>query len=233
MYLEVKIRYYVLWLLIMVSTNLTAQWRLGVTIGGTYNHYSIDTHYMENLEYNGLCGGTAGLTGQYDIKEWLGIRIELNWAMKNHSQHFVYNNQYTSSNYDTYNNYIQIPLMATLSFGNFKIRGFANLGGYGAYWLSSYLSGYYGIYGLSYGIRLMNNERYSFNDQYDQRYDLGLAGGLGGEWRLSRHLLLQMECRCYYSLKSMTKDYMRIKDPSYNTTYALQIALCYYLIKNK
>jgi hypothetical protein len=66
-----------------------------------------------------------------------------------------------------------------------------------------------------------------FNKDQDQRWDCGLVGGLGMEYRFCARWAAQVEARCYYSTTSIQKDYMQIKDPKYNTTIGLQAAICY------
>lgn len=34
--------------LLGVTSTASAQWRAGVTMGGMWNHYSIDNHYMND-----------------------------------------------------------------------------------------------------------------------------------------------------------------------------------------
>ena len=66
------------------------------------------------------------------------------------------------------NNYLQLPIMASFSFGSEKLRGFCNLGVYGGYWLNSSRKG-----------REMNttswkaydfSEKMKFNGERDRRW---------------------------------------------------------------
>ncbi len=233
---SIRNKYLHIVVLLFFVLSIQAQWRIGLIGGASYNVYSIDTHYMEGWHYGPQWGGTAGVMGQYAIKDWIAIRAELNWTMKNHRQ-------YQEVNYDgdcgvvtsfnTYNHYMQLPIMVSFSYENRRIRSFANLGGYGAYWCASQLSGFYRIQGLSLGKKKMDYENYDFNSERDCRIEGGFTGGVGGEWHLCqkrnfwKNLSVQVEGRVYYSLTSSQKDYMRIKDPRYNTTYTLQATLCY------
>lgn len=202
-----------------------AQVRIGITGGVDYNVYSIDTHYMDNWHYEGAIGFTIGVMGQYDFKDWMGLRAELNWTQKNHRQYGT-GDYLELTDIDTYNNYLQIPIMTSLSLGKNKLRGIMNIGGYGAWWMSSIRSG--GFPGLPYGTtitKVISSDNISFSNERDNRFDFGLVGGIGIEWHFHRDWACQIESRCYYSLTSSQKDYMRIKDPKYNTTYTIQLAL--------
>ena len=66
-----------------------------------------------------------------------------------------------------------------------------------------------------------------FNSERDNRLDLGIAGGAGMELRCNRHWAVQLEARCYYSLTSQVKEYMRVKDFRYDTTIGLQAGVYY------
>ena len=222
---------------IVSSLAVNAQWRIGLTVGATYNSYSRDNHYMSDWHYKGAWGkiassshyvpiGTIGVMGQYDFNDWFGIRADLNWTNKANHQYRTM----VSTDFETLNNYIQLPVMASFSFGNQKLRGFLNVGVYGGYWINSYYLG--GQQFVTSGTTITGIIKNDFDEKRDQRFDYGLVGGIGIEWRfkfLKKNWAWQIvEARYYYSTKSIQKDYMRIQDPRYNTTLALQSGLCYY-----
>ena len=179
---------------------------------------------MTDWHYKGQWGWTLGLTAQYDINDWLGIRADMNWTQKNHRQ---YRTGFMSGiDYDTWNSYLQLPVMASFSFGGQKVRGFLNLGVYGGYWLSSRLKGSY-LNSFSHEASKVD-ESAEFNDERDQRLDFGLTGGIGVEYRFARQWVAQIETRLYYSTISTQKNYMQLKDPKYNTTIAFQAAIYYF-----
>ena len=76
---------------------------------------------------------------------------------------------------------------------------------------------YHNATGVNFGL----TGQYNFNDW------LGLAGGLGLEYGISRHWAVQLEARGYYGLASQVKQYMRVKDYRYDTTVVLQAACLY------
>ena len=222
-------------LIVSSFMSMTAQWRIGITAGASYNNCSIDNHYMSDWHYEGTWGniipgnlnlGTFGIMGQYDINDWLGIRTDINLTMKNHREYRTL----ISTNYEVMNHYLQLPLMASFSCGNQKLRGFFNLGFYTGFWLDSHNDGIMDNKYTSVKTGYWKNE---FDNVRDQRLDLGLVGGAGFEWRfifLNKYWSWQIfEARIYYSTISTQKDYMKIKDPRYNTTLVLQSGLIYFL----
>ncbi len=199
-----------------------AQWRVGVNGGATHNHSTISKHYMTDYQWKDRWGVTLGVMGQYDINDWLGVRAELDWTQKNYRltrQIFSY------LDYKYVNNYLQLPVMASFSFGGKQLRGFCNAGVYGGYWLTS------GREGTDFNNSSEKvyefSEDIKFNSERDQRFDFGFAGGIGVEYRFCQRWAAQVELRYYHSTVSTQKDYMRLSDPRYNSTLGLQAGLWY------
>ena len=207
-------------LALAVSAN--AQLKLGVTAGADYNVYSMDQQYMTDYKVDGRWGTTFGVSGQYNLNEWFGVRADLNLTQKNYRRSRVV---YDYVDYKLTNNYMQLPVMASFSFGSQKLRGFCNLGVYGGYWLSSHRKGSDKNTFSEEFIRF--DEKVTFNDERDQRWDCGLVGGVGLEYRIAAHWSAQAEVRYYYSTTSATKQYMRNRDYRYNSTTTVQIGAYY------
>ncbi len=210
--------------LMMLPVGLRAQWRVGVIEGAVYNIHSQDVHYMTDFSLNGAFGLNSGISGQYSFNKWLGVRADLIFAQRNYK---LSRTDLSEIKYNYLNNYLLLPVMASFSFGgdNFPLRGFANLGYYGGLWLTSHR------FGTEYNS--MSEKTYefagpvAFNQEKDNRLDTGLVGGVGMELRCNKHLGVQIEARCYYSLTSQVKDYMKVKDYRYDTTIGLQAGVYY------
>lgn len=209
-------------LVLMLPMMAFAQWRVGINGGGDLNHFIIDKQYQTDYQFKDRWGGTVGIMGQYDIADWAGIRFELDWMQKNYRQTRetlkVYDYKYV-------NNYLQLPVMGSFSFGGQKVRGFCNLGIYGGYWLNSSRKGfdYNALTQKGYDF----TEKVEFYDDRDRRWDFGFVGGVGLEYRFASHWAAQVELRYYYSTVSTTKVNDVAKDYRYNSTLALQAGLWY------
>ena len=199
-----------------------AQWRVGVNGGATYNHSTISKHYMTDYQWKDRWGVTLGVMGQYDVNDWLGVRAELDWTQKNYR---LTRQIFSVLDYKYVNNYLQLPVMASFSFGGKQLRGFCNAGVYGGYWLTS------GREGTDFNNSSEKvyefSEDIKFNSERDQRFDFGFAGGIGLEYRFCQRWAAQVEMRYYYSTVSTQKDYMRLSDPRYNSTLGVQSGLWY------
>ena len=199
-----------------------AQWRVGVNGGATYNHSTISKHYMTDYQWKDRWGVTLGVMGQYDVNDWLGVRAELDWTQKNYR---LTRQILSNLDYKYVNNDLQLPVMASFSFGGKQLRGFCNAGVYGGYWLTS------GREGTDFNNSSEKvyefSEDIKFNSERDQRFDFGFVGGIGLEYRFCQRWAAQVEMRYYYSTVSTQKDYMRLSDPRYNSTLGVQAGLWY------
>ena len=213
-------------LAMMCVTTASAQWRLGVTAGADYNVYNMDLQYMSDYKLDGRWGATLGITGQYDVNSWLGVRADLNWSQKNYRQYRVV---YSDVDYKYRNDYLRLPVMASFNFGGKRLRGFCHLGVYGGYWLSSHRNGTDYNHFAAKTTRF--DEKVEFNSSRDQRWDCGLVGGVGMEYHFAKKWVAQAEVRYYYSTTSATKQYMRNADYRYNSTTAIQLGINYILKK--
>ena len=119
-------------LALMLPMMAFAQWRVGVNCGADMNHFIIQTDY----QYKDRWGVTMGVMGQYDITDWVGVRVELDWTQKNYRQK---RENLQICDYKYVNNYLQLPVMGSFSFGGEKLRGFCNLGIYT--WMSATVAG--------------------------------------------------------------------------------------------
>ncbi len=207
--------------IMMLPMGSLAQWRAGLNFGGDYNFYTRDVHYLSDVHYEGHEGFTLGASVQYDFLDWLGVRADINIMEKNHLE----KRKLVPIDYRIDNSYLQVPVMASFSFGGRKLRGFMNLGFYGGYWMNSRLNGK--EYDTQSGTGYEMEMDMSFSDTRDQRWDFGLVAGAGVEYRFATHWAAQMELRHYYSTISTTKDYMRYKDPRYNSTTAFTVGVHY------
>jgi opacity protein-like surface antigen len=199
-----------------------AQWRVGVNGGATYNHSTISKHYMTDYQWKDRWGVTLGVMGQYDVNDWLGVRAELDWTQKNYR---LTRQIFSNLDYKYVNNYLQLPVMASFSFGGKQLRGFCNAGVYGGYWLTSGREGT--DFNNSSEKAYEFSEDIKFNSERDQRFDFGFVGGIGLEYRFCQRWAAQVEMRYYYSTVSTQKDYMRLSDPRYNSTLGVQAGLWY------
>uniref|UniRef100_UPI00402A0A50 porin family protein n=1 Tax=Alistipes onderdonkii TaxID=328813 RepID=UPI00402A0A50 len=218
-------------LALAVSVPASAQWRVGLTAGYSRNTLDMDTGYAYDLRYEARDGFTVGIPVQYDFRDWFGLRADLVFVQKGQKMHRT--DTYNAIHTDTRNNYLQLPVMASFSFGGERLRGFLNAGGYVGGWLSSHRKGVTHRFfsdesGDENGVVVPENryefdEKVPFDSRRDNRFEAGLVGGVGVSYRVAPRVELQAEGRCYYALTDMQKDYMKFRVPRYNTTFVVQV----------
>lgn len=212
-------------LALSASVPATAQWSVGLSSGYARNTVTTDREYADGLRYAPHNGFTIGIPVQYDFRSWFSLRAELCWVQKGQC---AYRTDYYEGLYtDTRNNYLQLPMMAHFSFGGERLRGFLHAGFYVGYWVSSHRKGV--------AAQLMGpnpetgdwtypfDEKAPFDSRRDNRFEAGLAGGVGLYYRLTPRIRIEAEGRCYYALTDMQKQYMKYLIPRYNTTFTTQI----------
>ena len=207
---------------LLLPCTLRAQWSVGLLGGASCNAHSQDVHYMTDYHLESASGLHAGLVGQYDVTDWLAVRAEATFTQRNYALNRV---DLPQMDYHYRNDYLLVPLMASFRFGGERLKGFANAGVYGGWWLSC------SRHGTEFNSMSMKtyefSEKVAFNAEKDNRLDLGLSGGLGVEYGFSRHWAVLLEARGYYGLASQVKQYMRVNDYRYDTTVVLQAAGLY------
>lgn len=200
---------------IFTSFIVSAQWRIGVYGGGDLCYRSLHTGNWITNTHTAKIGGLAGVNGQYNFKEWLGVRADLNLQFRN------YNSKDTTLNYR--NRYLTFPIMANISMGNDRLRGYVNIGGYLGYWTAKKQM-------------LSDNDDYSadpeikydFSDT-DKRYDAGLVGGLGVSFVCTESIVINLEGMMYYGrLDNGTNALKPGKYPSYDVVMCLNFGISYY-----
>ena len=209
-------------LVLLLPLGVDAQWRVGVGMGASYNTYSMDLQYMTDCALGGKAGIHGAVMGQYCFNDWFALRADLDFTQRN--WHY-FRKLYEIFDHVYFNEYLLLPVMASLSCGGSRLRGFLNLGMYGGYWLSAERSGkdYDSASDRPYNF----GEHLEFNYKKDQRWDYGAVAGLGMEYRFARHWAVQLEARYWYSMESQVKQYMKVKDYRYNNTSTFQVGMFY------
>ena len=200
-------------------------WYIGLMLGGSSNFMEVkntlwndnnNTWYSQRgLNLEARCG--------YQFNEWFGIRSGLNLVSKNYSTdlNITYND--VPNMYQTYhqNQYLQLPVMADLSIGGESVRIHFMAGGYAAFWATQYRDGYVYVPGDS---RPYTGWTYRFIKGYDNRFEAGLAGGIGLTMKVTPAWQLHFEGNYYHGLTSTAaKPYK-----TYNRTWTFGMGLTYH-----
>ena len=200
--------------LALLSLEINAQWRIGLTGGADINFH------MTDIQYDGVfkapkIGGTLGFMGQYNFSRIIGVRADFEWLQKNY--HSYQHGTLSSTGYYSYNDYIQLPISVVVyPFRRRTTNLWANAGVYGAYCLSNKVK----------ANGTINNSEDRSPD-YRRRAEFGLSAGIGFDYTINKHFTAMLELRYYYSVTSSKKSYHGINEPTHDMTLLLRPSICY------
>lgn len=205
-----------------------ARWGVGVTGGTSYNSLSGSPQYAYDLRTTSAWGWNVGLTTQYTINQWLGVRADLLYITKCHDQHRgpMFDTEWGFTQKD---GYLQLPLMATFTFGPERLHGFLNTGFSFGWWATKHRQGY--ELSLSpeedseFSAPVKYSQNIPFDSRRDQRVEVAPFAGIGIGWAPISNWEIMAEGRLYYGLTSITKTFQGLKTPRYNTTVTLGVTL--------
>ena len=214
----------VIFLLSIFVPEASAQWRIGAYGGIDWGVRSINPGYNYALARSAVVGGTVGMSGQYNFKEWIGIRTDLNAQWRNYNDSYSVVEEY----YRYRNMYLTLPVMASFSFGGEKIRGYVGLGGYIGLWCTQNIDS-----------RQSNINHSSYSEcsssgfiKADKRFDDGLVGCLGVSCMLTANFALDIEGMLFYGLAdSHNTGSSKFLQPSYFTTPCINIGMSWFFGK--
>lgn len=161
----------------------------------------------------------GGLVVRYAAHKVCALQLELNYMQRGWREMLPATATSPAVDYRRQLDYIQLPLLMHLAFGN-KFRGFLNLGPQIGYCFRD----------TEYGTK---NPLYTHHYQpIQQPFDWGLAGGLGMYYRSNKIGTFQLEARFNYSLGSVFNnritDYFTSANPmnlSINFAYLWEIKI--------
>ena len=229
---------------IIFSIQAKSQLSVGLEGGGTKNYLNTNVSNLVSTEYNPSYGFTVGVPFLYKINDWLSFQADPNYTQKNYQ--YARTDFFQGVYQDNTNSYLQLPLMAHLSFGGEKLKGFLNLGGYGGYWLSSHIKGSIPnvldqpAYTNTVSNAQPNNvfdeySSYSYNEKYqldktkDSRIELGVLAGVGISYEMNQKYLFFGEARYSQSMSDQQKNYQTNLVPRYNETVGVSLGCLYEL----
>lgn len=175
---------------------------IGGKAGATMSKMSFSPEVHQKFT-NGL---TMGVTARYTEERFFGLIAEINLTQRGWAEDFA-RDEAPEFSYTRTLTYIQVPLLTHIYFGSKKFRGFVNLGPEFGYMIGNSIdanfdyNNYGSIQGFPQGYR--TNEQLKMEIQ--NKFDYGIAVGLGLEWILKRKHSFFLEGRYYYGLGNIFK----------------------------
>lgn len=138
----------------------------------------------------------GGLVFRYAGHKVCAIQVELNYMQRGWHEGIAATDSTAGVDYRRRLHYMEVPLLMHLYFGSEHWRGFINLGPQVGYCFADLQSG------------TMSEDSQHQYAPIQQRFDWGLAGGVGFYYRHARVGLFQLEARFNYSLGSVFNTHL-------------------------
>lgn len=184
--------------LICIMTPVNAQkstFDQQIAVGVSFGTTASSVSFMPKVNTKLKLGFMGGLTLRWDTEKNLGLQGELNYSQQGWEEKFEENPQYK---YSRTLNYIELPILTHIYFGNDRFKFFVNLGPKVGFSI-----------GESTDENLSGAEANKVNEQHnmsvEKKFDWGLCGGPGIELRTGIGYFL-LEGRYYYALGDVFKS---------------------------
>jgi hypothetical protein len=213
-----------------------AQISLGLEAGSSNDYLNTNISNRASTAINSETGYSFGLPFRYKILPWLYAGVTPNITQKDYS---INRTDSLAGVYARYNNtYLQLPMMAHFVYGK-RLQAFANVGIYMGYWFAGHIKGNTpNIFAVTStntntGQTIENfqlsayNEKYIFDSQRDNRWELGWMAGGGLQYKLTGKYIIFWECSYYQSLTDQQKKYMVNQISQYNRTIVFSVGGLY------
>ncbi len=195
-------------LLVFISSTLFSQARLDqpeIYIGTSHGAIGSMVMFKPSVSQSYLLGYNGGLIFRYISEKNVGMQAELNYSQRGWSE--------SDSNYERQLNYIELPFLTHIYFGN-KTRFFFNIGPKVSYLISEKV--------------LVDNTLNSTQTQHitavENPFDYGLCTGLGLMVKIKKNVI-QLDTRANFSLNDIFSnrkvDYF---DTSNNVNLSVNLA---------
>lgn len=157
--------------------------------------------FTPGVSQNFLVGGNAGLNFRYIEEKHFGFIVEANWEQRGWKEDF----EELPYNYSRTVNYVQIPFLAHIYFGN-RGKFFINAGPSVSFVLGESTSANFDYNNVSQILDLNTHITYQYALPVHQKVDYGISGGIGGEFSINPRNSVYLDARFYYGLSDILKS---------------------------
>ena len=187
------------WSATYAQTHYSSKFAIGGKAGITLSKMSFSPGVKQSM----IMGKTAGVSIKYWEEKNFGLIAELNFEQRGWKENFE---EYPFA-FERQLDYIQLPLLTHIFFGNNKIKGFVNLGPEIGYMIGHRASANFDYNDIS------NIDDFPTNRMTEQmtleptnKFDYGISGGAGVEFILKRKHMFNLEARYYFGIGNIFPD---------------------------
>lgn len=182
-----------------VMVNAQTLYESHVHIGGRAGATLSSIAFSPNVEQSMVPGFTAGVSFRYAEERHVGLIAEFNVTQRGWKESFDDGEPFKYSRTLTY---LEIPLMTHIFFGSQRFKGFVNLGPEVSYMIGSSVNSNFDYKNVSAvpNFPLKNRMTEQLAMDVKNRFDYGITGGIGVEYKLNRKHSVTLEGRYYFGL---------------------------------
>ena len=182
-----------------VMVNAQTLYESHVHIGGRAGATLSSIAFSPNVEQSMVPGFTAGVSFRYAEERHVGLIAEFNVTQRGWKESFDDGEPFKYSRTLTY---LEIPLMTHIFFGSQRFKGFVNLGPEVSYMIGSSVNSNFDYKNVSAvpNFPLKNRMTEQLAMDVKNRFDYGITGGIGMEYKINRKHSVTLEGRYYFGL---------------------------------
>lgn len=179
------------------SPNLAIGVKGGMTLS--------NMQFSPSVEQGMLQGKLIGVAVRYTEEKLFGLIGEVNLEQRGWKEKFEDNPEFEYSRTLTY---LQVPILTHIYFGGKNVKCFVNLGPSVGYMLSNSISSNFDYTNPTSvpGFPLQYRTTEQMKMEVSKKFDYGITGGIGVEFRIRRRHHLQLEGRYYFGLGNIFPD---------------------------
>ncbi|MCP9611854.1 porin family protein [Coprobacter tertius] len=201
-----------------VLSPLSAQYQKEISVGAKFGTNLSRATFRPSVKQNLLLGYMGGISFRYSEEKYFGFIIEANFSQQGWDENF----EDPSLKYNRRMNYLEVPFMTHIFFGNKVIRGFVNLGPQVGFLISDKKNTNLDLNNLP-KLPSDSHPTEQLNMPIAKKFDYGICGGAGIELRAKKHSFM-LEGRYCFGLgdffNNRKKDYFATSS-NQNITIAL------------
>lgn len=170
-----------------------------ISIGGRGGASLSKVTFSPGVKEGWLTGTTGAFTFRYTEEKLFGLIAELGWEQRGWKENFEDAN--TMFSYSRSLTYLHLPVLTHIYFGSPRFKGFVNLGPEVSYMIGESISSNFDYaHPESVGGFPSNRMVAQMSMDIANRFDYGIAAGIGCEFYVQPRHSLCFEARLYYGL---------------------------------
>ena len=188
----------ILWILFGILTaSAQTHYKSNITFGVKGGADMSRVFFNPSVKQTFNFGGTAGVMFRYVEESHFGLIAELNFVQRGWKENF----EGAPYDYSRTLNYVELPVMAHIYFGR-RGKFFFNAGPEVSYMFKETTSCNFNVSEMATLPEFPNTNRTNtqMTMPVKNKFDYGIAAGLGGEFNINRRHSLCLELRFYYGL---------------------------------